>query len=257
MTKIIYVLNSKFSYKYSIEIILKFIIFKILTLILKNYFYILNINKYTLFYTLYIFPYILIYIYIKNNKNNKKIIFLKKKNKKINYYFFFIFIIFIILFNNYFCGLNKFFVSKQSLKDIKNLDIKTYKYPYIFIPTITLLAPFFEEILFRGIILNILYNNEDPIKAILFSSLLFGFIHMNILQFISGFFIGNIIGVSYVTTFSINICILIHIYNNMIAIISSNKFLSLYDKSKILILILSITIVIDKKLNNKIRWAYL
>ncbi|ADM89978.1 CAAX amino terminal protease family protein [Candidatus Karelsulcia muelleri CARI] len=134
------------------------------------------------------------------------------------------------------------------MKEIKNFYIKTYKYPYIFLPTITLLAPFFEEILFRGIILNILYNNEYPIKAILFSSLLFGFIHMNILQFISGFFIGNILGVSYVTTFSINICILIHIYNNIIAIISSNKFLSLYDKSQILILIVSITIVIYTKL---------
>ncbi|ABS30563.1 MAG: CPBP family intramembrane metalloprotease [Candidatus Sulcia muelleri] len=186
----------------SIEIILKLIIYIILTFFLKCYLYSIGINKYILFYVFYALPYLLIILDI-NIKSIKREIKLYKNKNLIE-----ILILIVIITN---------FVIKKNNKEIEQIILEGYKYPYTFIPTITLLAPFCEEILFRGIILNVLLNNNQYL-AILFSSFLFGFIHMNTLQFINGFIIGNIIGVSLVTTFSINKCIIIHIINNIIAI---------------------------------------
>ncbi|ADE35439.1 CAAX amino terminal protease family [Candidatus Karelsulcia muelleri DMIN] len=186
----------------SIEIILKLIIYIILTFFLKCYLYSIGINKYILFYVFYALPYLLIILDI-NLKSIKREIKLYKNQNLIE-----ILILIVIITN--------FFIKKNN-KEIEQILLEGYKYPYTFIPTITLLAPFCEEILFRGIILNVLLNNNQYL-AILFSSFLFGFIHMNTLQFINGFIIGNIIGVSLVTTFSIKKCIIIHIINNIIAI---------------------------------------
>ncbi|RIU86184.1 CPBP family intramembrane glutamic endopeptidase [Candidatus Karelsulcia muelleri] len=187
----------------SIEIILKLRIYIILTFFLKCYLYSIGINKYILFYVFYAFPYLLIILDIKYINREIKLY----KNEW--YKNLIEILILIVIITN--------FVIKKNNKEIEQIILEGYKYPYTFIPTITLLAPFCEEILFRGIILNGLLNNNQYL-AILFSSFLFGFIHMNTLQFINGLIIGNIIGVSLVTTFSIKKCIIIHIINNIIAI---------------------------------------
>ena len=73
-----------------------------------------------------------------------------------------------------------------------------------------IIAPIFEELIFRGIILAGYLKNYSPLKAILASSFLFGFVHLNITQFIGGFFFGMFFGWAYYKTRSISFSIILH-----------------------------------------------
>lgn len=79
-----------------------------------------------------------------------------------------------------------------------------------------ILAPFFEELVYRGIILNGMLKKYSPKKAIVVSSLIFGFMHLNLPQGLNAFIIGLIIGTVYYFTKSLYICMLMHAANNFI-----------------------------------------
>jgi membrane protease YdiL (CAAX protease family) len=83
--------------------------------------------------------------------------------------------------------------------------------------TIVIAAPVFEELIFRGIMLNGLLKRYNPTKAILISSLLFGLIHLNPWQFISAFIIGVFAGWIYYKTQKLSFAIIIHMINNGLA----------------------------------------
>ncbi|WP_239493570.1 CPBP family intramembrane glutamic endopeptidase [Candidatus Karelsulcia muelleri] len=185
-----------------------YIYYNNISLILKKCLFKIGFSKEILFSTFYAFPYFLIFF-------NKKKIKIKIKNKS-----FYIFLILSFFINITIFCLKNFKKNSLSFKDY--LLIKIYNYPNTFIPIFTLLAPFWEEIFLRKIILNeFLIHKVNPIKAIILSSFLFGFIHNNPIQFISGVIIGIIIGINYVITFSIKNCIIIHSFNNVIFIIFS------------------------------------
>lgn len=224
MTKMVNVLNSKFRDYYNlvgsnptpgtkmflcnVEI---YIYYNNISLILKKCLFKIGFSKEILFYTFYAFPYFLIFFNKKQNKNKKQI-----KNKS-----FYIFLILSFFINITIFCLKNFKKNSFSFKDY--LLIKIYNYPNTFIPIFTLLAPLWEEIFLRKIILNELLIHKVPKvpQAIILSSFLFGFIHNNPIQFISGVIIGIIIGINYVITFSIKNCIIIHSFNNVIFIIFS------------------------------------
>lgn len=88
-------------------------------------------------------------------------------------------------------------------------------YAFIFIST-CIMAPIFEEILYRGILLNGLLKKYSYKKAIIFSALIFGIAHMNLPQGINAFFLGTIIGLAYYYTKSIYVCMLMHFVNNFL-----------------------------------------
>ncbi|WP_430813007.1 lysostaphin resistance A-like protein [Carboxylicivirga sp. RSCT41] len=71
-------------------------------------------------------------------------------------------------------------------------------------------APVFEEFIFRGIILDGMLKKYSPAKAIFWSSFLFGFVHLNPWQFVTGLVIGVFIGWVYFHTRSLSISMLIH-----------------------------------------------
>lgn len=79
---------------------------------------------------------------------------------------------------------------------------------------ISLVGPFMEEIIFRGVILKGLLKNYKPGTAIFVSALLFGIFHMNLVQSTSAFGLGLIIASLYVKTGSLRLCFLIHCLNN-------------------------------------------
>jgi uncharacterized protein len=62
---------------------------------------------------------------------------------------------------------------------------------------IVIAAPILEELIFRGIILHGLLKRYSPFHAILLSSVLFGIVHLNPWQFITGLFIGCFAGWVY------------------------------------------------------------
>lgn len=79
-----------------------------------------------------------------------------------------------------------------------------------------IIAPIFEETLYRGILLKGLINKYNSKKAIVYSALIFGIAHLNIPQGINAFLLGLIIGTVFYYTRSIYICMIMHFANNLL-----------------------------------------
>lgn len=91
--------------------------------------------------------------------------------------------------------------------------------------TVCILAPIFEEILFRGILLRgLLQYGVSPIIAIALSSFLFGFAHLNPWQFLGAGFLGAIFGFVYYRTKSLWLVMFLHALNNIVSFIMMTKY---------------------------------
>jgi uncharacterized protein len=85
---------------------------------------------------------------------------------------------------------------------------------------VCVLAPLLEEMLFRGIILRSFLQQYPRGQAFLYSSLLFGFAHLNIYQFVVGFCGGLCLAWLYERTRSLWPCVLAHAaYNGVITML--------------------------------------
>lgn len=91
--------------------------------------------------------------------------------------------------------------------------------PYIFIAA-GILAPVFEELIFRGIILDGLLQRYKPGTAIFISSVLFGAIHLNVWQFTGAGVDGLLYGWMYVHSRSLWPSIMLHAAKNISATIA-------------------------------------
>ena len=87
-----------------------------------------------------------------------------------------------------------------------------------------LFAPFFEELLFRGLILYGFLCNYSFKKALVWSAFLFGLVHLNLWQSPGAFIWGIVFGWWFVKTQSLWPSIVGHVFNNAIAM-----FLYQYD----------------------------
>lgn len=87
---------------------------------------------------------------------------------------------------------------------------------------VCILAPFLEEMLFRGIILRSFIKQYSTQNAIILSSLLFGAAHLNIYQFVGATCTGLVLGWLYVRTHSIWPCILLHAFYNTSCVVFSS-----------------------------------
>ncbi|GAA3920707.1 type II CAAX endopeptidase family protein [Litoribacillus peritrichatus] len=87
--------------------------------------------------------------------------------------------------------------------------------------SVCIIGPVLEEILFRGLILRSFLYHYAPKNAILLSSLLFSFVHLNWYQMPSAFFLGCFIGWLFYLTRSLWPCILAHVINNSLAFMSA------------------------------------
>lgn len=84
-----------------------------------------------------------------------------------------------------------------------------------------LCGPIVEEFTFRGVILNgMLENYKNGKKAILLSALIFGIIHIKILQVAPAFIWGLLFGYTFYKTRSIAVVILLHISVNFSGLIN-------------------------------------
>ncbi|MBP5539002.1 MAG: CPBP family intramembrane metalloprotease [Bacteroidales bacterium] len=83
-------------------------------------------------------------------------------------------------------------------------------------------APFFEEWLFRGIVLRGLLGKIKPFWAILISSLVFGLFHLNLWQAIPATLMGLLLGYVYWKSGSLKLTMLMHCANNTLSVILMN-----------------------------------
>ena len=87
---------------------------------------------------------------------------------------------------------------------------------------VSIMAPFFEEWLCRGMILRgLLYKNIKPVWAIVISALFFALIHANPWQGIPAFALGCLFGYVYYKTGSLRLTMLMHFTNNTVAVLVS------------------------------------
>lgn len=86
---------------------------------------------------------------------------------------------------------------------------------------VIIIGPIIEELIFRKILLGKLLEkfSNRPIKAIVYSALIFGIMHLNIIQGVAAFGGGIILGLIYYYTKSIKATIFAHILNNFLIII--------------------------------------
>ena len=84
---------------------------------------------------------------------------------------------------------------------------------------LVVLAPIFEEALFRGVIFESVRSKSGAVSAILISAAIFGIVHLIPQQVINAFVIGIILGYVYLKTGSLWPAILIHAMNNALAYI--------------------------------------
>ena len=88
--------------------------------------------------------------------------------------------------------------------------------------TVCILAPLLEELIFRGLLLRgLLNNNVNPWLSIILVALLFGTAHFNPWQFMGAGFLGFIFGFIYWRTKDLWICIFLHFLNNALSFIVS------------------------------------
>ncbi|PCI32954.1 MAG: hypothetical protein COB60_08470 [Flavobacteriaceae bacterium] len=100
--------------------------------------------------------------------------------------------------------INKMFFTDRILDD----PFKSITIPFIL--GALLIGPFVEEVLFRRIILHNLLIENSVKKSIFISSLLFGLIHINPSQIISGVICGFFLGIIYTKTKSTLTVFLLH-----------------------------------------------
>ena len=84
-----------------------------------------------------------------------------------------------------------------------------------------LVIPILEELLLRGIVTGQLYLWYGSIISVLFSSICFGILHNNIVQFIYAVVVGIALGLMYIKTKRLSLCIVAHCLINFIVIIFS------------------------------------
>ncbi|WP_185858509.1 CPBP family glutamic-type intramembrane protease [Blattabacterium cuenoti] len=216
----------------------------------------INFPESMIFSISYTIPFILLFVFISHQAQKKNLTI--DLSMRLSPWY-----IYLILFCMMFCViiLNEHLSSLVPIegpilgdmyKKIEEFLKEEVQNPIPFFSTTVLLAPICEEVFFRGIILNgMLKNKIHPMKAILFSSFLFGLTHMNPWQFVGGIVIGSFIGFIYFVTSSIINCILLHIFNNAFAIfimfffIKNEKVLSKERNSNFwIVLMIIFTIII-------------
>jgi len=102
----------------------------------------------------------------------------------------------------------------QLIKDYFNSIIINDIYSFLMI---AILAPFIEELIFRGIVLNGFLKRYSPTKAIILSALIFGVAHLNPWQFPGAFILGLIMGWLYWKTNSLIPGMVLHFLNNSLS----------------------------------------
>jgi len=118
-----------------------------------------------------------------------------------------------------------FWVSNIHMPNFINESFsELYVSPIMLILSVTVVAPIYEEIIFRGLLLKGMSKSINKWTALVISALLFALVHMNVPQGINAFFLGLTLGFIYLRTGSIYLSIFAHFVNNFLAVFISSIF---------------------------------
>lgn len=111
-------------------------------------------------------------------------------------------------------------VFPQSEQDYQETIQSLVKSPVTSLLQVCIIAPVIEEILMRGFVLGGLEKSYGIMKALFISALLFALLHFNMVQTLSAFVCGIILGLLYLKTNSIPCCIIAHCGYNLLSYIA-------------------------------------
>jgi hypothetical protein len=89
--------------------------------------------------------------------------------------------------------------------------------PVVSLIQVCVLAPFIEEVLMRGFLLGGLSVDYGKTAALLVSAFFFALLHFNMVQTLSAFLCGIVLGLLYLHTGSVSCCIAAHMGYNLIS----------------------------------------
>ena len=105
----------------------------------------------------------------------------------------------------------------QSEQDYQEMLESLIKSPLTSMIQVCVLAPIIEEILMRGVVLGGLKNSYGTVTALLICATLFALLHFNMVQTLSAFVCGIILGLLYIKTNSVFCCMIAHSGYNLIS----------------------------------------
>lgn len=183
----------------------------------------------------------LCYLYFKKDSKSEVIWSKRKMNIKI-----FLFGASLLLVKNFILeSVIKIFYEARGIEEsmIKGTVAYTGTSPDIVI-SVVIIGPMMEEFIFRGAGFSMFRKNDNKIEAIIFTSVIFGLMHANLLQAISATISGFIYG--YVAIeFGIIYSIIFHIFNN--GILYVEYFLNLDSLMTIISIIILFLLICNVK----------
>lgn len=105
----------------------------------------------------------------------------------------------------------------QSEQDYQEMLESLIKSPLTSMIQVCVLAPIIEEILMRGVVLGGLKSSYGTVTALLISATLFALLHFNMVQTLSAFVCGIVLGLLYIKTNSVFCCMIAHSGYNLIS----------------------------------------
>lgn len=103
------------------------------------------------------------------------------------------------------------------LNDILPTDSREFGDSVWTLIMVVAVAPIFEEVLFRGMLYNMLRETCPPFVSALLASVIFGVVHLEPVVVIEGVLVGLLFSYVYLRTKSIIAPIILHICNNILA----------------------------------------
>lgn len=103
------------------------------------------------------------------------------------------------------------------LNELLPANTQTFPEGPLSLVTIVIIAPIFEEMIFRGRLYNILHHNGSPLSSTTLSALAFGLVHLQPVVIINALIVGVVLSYFYIVRRSIVAPIILHMCNNAIA----------------------------------------
>ncbi len=178
--------------------------------------------------------YIISFLWILKIAINRNFVYNKQKIQwkfqKVPYRLIIIFLIMSLALGILIDPLTELIPMPESFEELFSKMVKPNVFSFL---AVVVAAPVLEELFFRGIILEAFLKNYSPVKAIIWSAVIFGSAHFNPWQFVGAGFLGVLIAWAYYKTGSLIPGMLIHFFNNLVGftvlVASSGKMFSLYE----------------------------
>jgi membrane protease YdiL (CAAX protease family) len=103
------------------------------------------------------------------------------------------------------------------LEGVMSADSRVFPNGPCTLISVVLLAPIFEEMIFRARLYNILSRNTSPLMSASLSAVVFGAVHMQPIVVVEALLVGVILSYFYLSKRSIIAPIILHIFNNAFA----------------------------------------